>query len=403
VPMSSLRLAVALEGAGSHPAAWRAGDARPGELFEPGYWVDLVREAERGVLDFVTIDDSLALQSERRGVPDDRVDQVRGRLDAVLVAARVAPATSHIGLVPVATTTHTEPFHVSKAIATLDYVSTGRAGVQIRVSGTQLEAAQFGRRVMPDGEMRADNLSDPAVLQLIAERFDEAADFVEVLRRLWDSWDDDAEIRDVASGRFIDRDRLHYIDFEGRWFSVRGPSITPRPPQGQPLVTALAHGTIPYRLAARQADAVFVTPRDEGDVEGIVAEVRAEEAAVDRELDPLRIFADLVVFLDDEAGAAEERRIHLDELNGNAFRSDALIFAGTPTALAELLHSWETEGLAGFRLRPGSLPHDLEGITRGLIPLLQRQGAAPLRYEETTLRSRLGLDRPANRYAQLSP
>ena len=135
MPAAPLHLAVALDGAGWHPAAWRAEGARPAELFTGRYWSDMVQTAEAGLLDFVTFEDSLSLQSLRRGVPDDRVDKVRGRLDAVLVASRVAPATSRLGLVPVATTTHTEPFHISKAIATLDYVSAGRAGVQVRVSG----------------------------------------------------------------------------------------------------------------------------------------------------------------------------------------------------------------------------------------------------------------------------
>jgi len=399
VPTSAVHLAVALDGAGWHPAAWRAGGARPAELLTPRYWVELVQEAEQGLLDFVTIDDALTVQSARRGVPDDRVDRVRGRLDAVLVAARVAPTTSRIGVVPVATTTHTEPFHVSKAIATLDYVSAGRAGVQVRVSGTRLEAGQFGRRVVPELDLRAGTLDDPVARQVITELFDEAADYVEVVRRLWDSWEDDAEIREVATGRFVDRDKLHAIDFEGRWFRVRGPSITPRPPQGQPLVTALAHATIPYRLAARQADAVFVTPRDRGDVRRIVAEVRAEEAGVGRQLAPLRIFADLVVFLDDEPGAAAARKDHLDALDGGTYRSDASVFTGTPAELVELLLSWQAEGLTGFRLRPGTQPYDLEGITRRLVPHLQERGAFRDHYDEGTLRSRLGLGRPANRYA----
>src|ERR1700722_6907190 len=141
-----LHLAVALDGAGWHPSAWREPEARPSELFSPQYWVDLVSEAERGLLDFVTFEDSLTLQSTRRRELDERTDQVRGRLDAVLVAARVAPRTSAIGIIPVATTTHTEPFHVSKSIATLDFVSNGRAGMQARVSATGFEARQFGRR-----------------------------------------------------------------------------------------------------------------------------------------------------------------------------------------------------------------------------------------------------------------
>jgi len=123
-----LRLAVALDGAGWHPAAWREPSARPGELFSAGYWADLAREAEAGLLDFLTIEDSLGLQSEGRfGDPGDRAGQVRGRLDAVLVAARIAPLTQFIGLIPAAVTTHTEPFHLSTSIATLDYVSAGRA------------------------------------------------------------------------------------------------------------------------------------------------------------------------------------------------------------------------------------------------------------------------------------
>ena len=108
---------------------------------------------------------------------------------------------------------------------------------------------------------------------------EEAADFVEVVRRLWDSWEDDAEIRDAATGRFIDRDKLHYIDFEGRWFSVRGPSITPRPPQGQPIVCVLAHVDAAFRLAARSADVVFVTPQSSEEARSLVATVRRHEEA----------------------------------------------------------------------------------------------------------------------------
>ncbi len=254
-------------------------------------------EAERGLLDFVTIEDSLALQSTRRRELDERTDQVRGRLDAVLVAARVAPRTSAIGIVPVATTTHTEPFHVSKSIATLDYVSNGRAGVQARVSATSFEARQFGRREINAAGPAPGTSGDATA---VADLFDEAADFIEVVRRLWDSWEDDAEIRDVATGRFVDRDKLHYIDFEGKWFSVRGPSITPRPPQGQPPVSVLAHVPVAFALAARAADLVFITPHTTEEARDLVATVRSHEEVESRPGPPLRIFADVVVFLDDD-------------------------------------------------------------------------------------------------------
>lgn len=255
-PSSPLHLAVALDGTGWHPASWREPVARPRDLFAAGYWADLVAEAERGLLDFVTFEDGLGLQSSHFLEPDGRTDQVHGRLDAVLLAARIAPLTRHIGLVPTTVVTHTEPFHISKAIATLDYVSTGRAGLRVQITARPNEAAHFGRRTIPP----IDTYDSPVVTDL----FDEAADYVEVVRRLWDSWEDDAEIRDAATGRFIDRDKLHYIDFEGTHFSVKGPSITPRPPQGQPVVTALAHQTVPYRLVARQADIGYVTPHDAG-------------------------------------------------------------------------------------------------------------------------------------------
>jgi alkanesulfonate monooxygenase SsuD/methylene tetrahydromethanopterin reductase-like flavin-dependent oxidoreductase (luciferase family) len=380
---SSLHLAVALDGAGWHPAAWREPQARADELFTARYWTDLVQEGERGLLDFATIEDSLGRQSSRADGPDDRTDRVRGRLDAVLIASRVAPNTEHIGLVPSAIVTHTEPFHISKSIATLDYVSTGRAGWQARVSARQDEADHFGRR---DLEPRT-------------ELFDEAADYVEVVRRLWDSWEDDAEIRDAATGRFIDRDKLHYIDFEGKWFSVKGPSITPRPPQGQPLVTALAHVPVAYRLSARAADLVFVTPEDAKRAREIAQQVRAEQANAGREKDPLHIFGDLVVFLDDDATGAEDRKARLDELSGTEYTSDAIVFTGTPIQLADQLVAWSDAGLSGFRLRPGAIPHDLTAITRRLVPELQRRGVFRREYEASTLRGLLGLARPANRYA----
>ena len=384
----AVHLAVALEGAGWHPAAWREPRARPRELFQAGYWADLIQEAERGLLDFVTIEDGLGLQSARHFEQDWRTDQVRGRLDAVLIAARVAPLTSHIGLIPTAVVTHTEPFHISKAIATLDWVSSGRAGVRVKVSARGDEAAHFGRRTLPSGA------------ELVTEVFAEAADYVEVVRRLWDSWEDDAEIRDVATGRFIDRAKLHYIDFTGAHFSVKGPSITPRPPQGQPVVSALGHASVPYRLIAGSADVGFVTPRDARHAAAIVAEVRDAQQAAGRAGETVHVFGDLVAFLDEPGGeTGAERKARLDDLAGYPYASDATIFTGTAGGLADLLQAWQASGLSGFRLRPGAIPQDLHAITRGLVPELQRRAAFRNSYESRTLRGLLGLGRPVNRYA----
>lgn len=391
-----LHLAVALDGAGWHPAAWRLPTARPAELLSAGYWVDLVQRAEEGLLDFVTIEDGLALQTSSPSGADGRTDEVRGRLDAVLIAARVAPRTSRIGLVPTATVTHTEPFHLSKAIATLDYVSQGRAGWRVQVSWRPEEAGHVGRREIPRLDVR--HAEDPAVRRLTQDLFDEAGDAVEVVRRLWDSWEDDAEIRDVATGRFVDRDKLHYIDFEGRWFSVRGPSITPRPPQGQPVVTALAHAAVPRAFAARSTDVVFLTPSDNAQAAAQVAEISQLRRDAGRDGTD-HVFADLVVLLDADEDGARARWAQLEEWAGRPFSSDAELFVGTPQGLADLLQARADAGLTGFRLRPAALPQDLDVIVDALVPELQRRGAFRTAYEADTLRGLLGLARPTNRYA----
>ena len=353
-----LHLAVALDGYGWHPQAWRAVGPGAPSVLSGRYWAELARTAERGLLDFLTIDDTLMPQPGRR----ERIDPQRlaGRGDAVLVAARIAPATRHIGLVPVATVTHTEPFHISKAIATLDYVSHGRAGWQPRVSVTTQEAALFGRR-------------DASQIPL----FEEAVEYVDVVRRLWDSWEDDAVIRDVSTGHYVDIDKLHYIDFAGKYLSVKGPSITPRPSQGQPVVAALAHAGPVYEFASTTADVVFITPTDDASLREILEQVRG-----------LKVFADVVVSFGGDAD----------------FRSDCLVVSTTATQLVDMLLEWQRLGIDGARLRPAVNATDLPVIVDEVVPLLQRAGRFRTEYRDgETLRARLGLPVAANRYEAVSP
>ena len=375
----SLHLAVALDGTGWHPASWREPDARPLDLLKARYWVDVIADAERGLIDFVTVEDAFIPQYDDPSTADDRVDRVRGRLDAVLIAARVAPLTRRIGLVPTVVVTHTEPFHVSKAIATLDEVSKGRAGVRVQVSTSPEAGRHVGRRPATD---------------LIGE----AADYVEVLRRLWDSWEDDAEIRDAATGRFIDRAKVHYIDFEGATFSVRGPSITPRPPQGQPIVAALSHGEATHALVAGSVDVAFITPHSAAEAAATVGAISSRATREDRSVS---VFADLAVFLDRSERIAHERRDRLDERAGAPFVTDAAVFVGTPLQLADLIEEWHAAGLAGFRLRPATIPHDLGQIVDGLVPELRRRDVFRPAPGATTLRDTLGFARPANRYSSV--
>lgn len=361
-------LAVALDGAGWHPAAWRLPDARPHDLLTAAYWIDLVRVAEDAGLDFLTLEDSVGLQTSRYEGPDGRVDQVRGRLDAVQVAARVAPATSRIGLVPTATVTHTEPFHVARAVATLDHLSGGRAGWRPQASNRADEAAHFGRRTLPVFTIA--QFDEPDVAPVVAALFDEAGDHVEVARRLWDGGP---------------------VDFHGRWFDVAGPAVLARPPQGHPPVMVLAHASIPYRLAARAADVMWATAFDARRVREIVAETRAAQHAAGRGDDVLHVFADLVVFLDEDTPAAKARKDQLDEWAGDVLATDTLVFVGSPAELADLLADWQDAGVTGFRLRPGALPHDLNTIARLLTAELRRRGALREPPGPETLRTRLGL------------
>jgi len=391
-------VAVALDGVGWHPAAWREDAARPEALTDGAYWVDLTRRAEAGVVDLVTFEDSFGVPVDPIGDPTgSRTDRVRVRLDAELVAARVAPATSHVGLVPVVTTIHTEPFHVSKALATLDHTSHGRAGWQVRVSALGSDAALTGRRDVPD--LTYEDYLAGRGTEYVAEQFAEAAAVVETVRALWDSWEDDAEIRDVDTRRFIDADKVHTVDVETPWFSVRGPSITPRPPQGQPVVTALAHAAVPYELAARAADVVFVTPHDDATAASILAEVRDAEARVGRTGEPLRVVADLAVVLDAGGQSGTARLARLDS-QAAAWVTDARILAGSAADVADVVEAWTALGYDGVRFRPAVLPDDLDALVADVLPELRRRGLAREAYDAPTLRGLLGLptDVP-NRFA----
>jgi alkanesulfonate monooxygenase SsuD/methylene tetrahydromethanopterin reductase-like flavin-dependent oxidoreductase (luciferase family) len=370
-----LHLAVALDGAGAHPAAWRHPDAAA-EVTSAGRLVDQARLAERGLLDFVTLDDAMALQPGGE-------DRLRARLDAVLALARVAPDTTAVGLVPTATVTHTEPFHLSKNVATLDWVSNGRAGWMPAVSRTAEEADHFGRKGVEDE----------------AGLYEEAGEAVDVVRRLWDSWEDDAIVRDVPSGRYIDRDKVHYVDYVGSRFSVRGPSITPRSPQGQPLVVADAAGSHALAFAARWAHVLLVEAPDAHEAAGAVAAARAAAAENDRSED-VRVLVHLEVLLGKTDAAAVDAAMALGRMVPWGPTPGRGRFLGTAADLATELVAWaDASGADGFLLHPAVLPLDLRSIVDGTVPALQAAGRFRTRYAGTTLRDRFGLLRPVSRYA----
>ncbi|MDW4571752.1 LLM class flavin-dependent oxidoreductase [Microbacterium sp. M3] len=396
-----VHIAIAFERAGWHPAAWREPTARPRELTSPVYWRDLLRTADDAGVALATIEDALSLPDRFEPLEGLRRDRVRGRLDAVLIASFVAPLTRRIGLVPTVTTTHPEPFHVATGIQTLDFASRGRAGVRLVAGASAAERANFGRRTSGVEALPASGRVEDSPEILAA--FREAGEFADVLSRLWDSWQDDAIIRDAASGRFLDADRVHDIEFEGEFFSVTGASIVPRSPQGRPLLTVLAHQTVPYRLAAERADLVFVTPDEERPgfaLDGIRSELDAAADELRTDDERLRVYADLLVLIEDTEAAARSALARLDELDGAPLTSDARIVVGTPGDVADAVRELAAAGVDGVRLRPARQPADVVGIAEKVVPLLR--STSTLREDDGagTLRSRLDLARPESRYAR---
>lgn len=361
----NLILALELDGEGAHPSAWRAADHGPRAALGPRRLAQLIGRAEQHGFHAVTLDDGPLPPQDEPGLT--------GRVDAVLRAAFAAPLTSGIGLVPRSHTAFGEPFHLAGAIASLDHASFGRAGWLVGSSGSAQEGQAYGRAA----------IEDAAALR------EESSDVVRAARLLWDSWQDDAVIRDADSGRYLDRDRLHAIHFRGRDFSVRGPSITPRPPQGQAVVFAETGAIDPELI-----DVALIRG-------GSVEQVRVAAAAA-RDTGAPRVFAEVEVVLDAAGAPAAERLARLDalaETDGFGPWPDTgrLRFVGRHGELVQLLG--ELAGLVdGVRLHPAVTDVDAAELGWGVLPLLRSGGLAqPLR-GGSTLRETLGLPRPTNRF-----
>ncbi|WP_432882437.1 LLM class flavin-dependent oxidoreductase [Kribbella sp. CA-245084] len=344
-----------IDGAGADPAAWRGPEVDPRAILTGELALRAVQRAEAAGVDFVTFVDAME-------APDDVPDRVSVRLDALGLAARIAPLTERIGLLPTITVTHTEPFHVQASVATLDHISGGRGGWVADVSSSAAAAAVVGRR-------------EPAPA---AETWREARYVVDVSRRLWDSWEDDAIIRDASTGRYVDREKLHYVDFESPSFNIKGPSIVPRPPQGHP-VTAIRVNTSEALEAASDAELVLLPESD--DVGGYLSALR----------DPAR--RSVIVTAD-----VGRRSVALTSNAGGTAGGPLLLVsvAARPhvdgvDAVLELIERWAEAGADGVHLRPASLELDVPLIADEVIPRLREGGLVRPAARGGSLRGRLGL------------
>ncbi len=380
-PRGHALLLLELDGAGSHPAAWRVSRTAPSSVLDPELLRSAVLAAEAAGFHAATFSDPGLPDSELPDRSGDR-DLVQAdrdaaaRLNALQRAAFASPVTRSLALIPEVDTVYTEPFHLSTQLASLDYVSGGRAGWLVTASSSAADAAAVGRDTVPGERLSG-----------------EAADSIEVSRRLWDSWEDDAVIRDVPTGRYLDVDKLHYIDVENGSYSVKGPSIIPRPPQGQLPVLVPAGLLTPEAVAAGAADALLVSAPTP---ELLAAELAATRAGLAAGGSGPALIAELDVVLDSRGQAAAERLAGLNR--HTAWQSPRARFVGTAAELTELL----TDVLAradGVRLHPAVLEADLEELSRLVLPELRRRGLLAPTTPDATFREQLGLARPASRYA----
>ncbi|MCX5335678.1 MULTISPECIES: LLM class flavin-dependent oxidoreductase [unclassified Streptomyces] len=348
--LPGLHLALEADGGGAHPAAPTA--------LTPRAVRESAVSAERAGFTLVTFADA--------PLPPGTGPGTVGRIEAGTRAAYVSGLTDRIGLAPTLHVTTTEPFHLATQLAALDHASHGRAAWLVGAAAGPDDLATVGRNPLP-----ADALHQ------------EVTDVVDTARALWDSWEDDAIIKDVPNGRFLDPDRVHHIDFEGASFTVKGPLITPRSPQGQIVVLAPDSLEIDDR-----ADVVLVARSTIADL--------ASRATAARESGAPLVFAEVEVVLDTAVPAADR----LAELNATADwpRTGRLRHIGSPESLTGLLTEL-ARSVDGIRLHPAVLADDLPVLAARVLPALAATGLHHPPRPGDTLRTTLGLPRPAGRFA----
>ncbi len=440
-----LRFGAFMSVPGCHPTGWRHPDAVPECDIGFRHLAHMARTAERGKLDAMFFQDSACVVGSGGlyGRPPFNIQNGRqAHIEPVSAIAALAAVTSHIGLISTCTTTYNEPFNLARRFLTIDHISGGRAGWNLVTSQAEDEAMNFGA----DAHMEH------------GARYDRASEFYDVVRGLWDSWDDDAFLRDKDSGMWFDKDRMHILNHKGEHFSVRGPMNVARSPQGRPVVAQAGSSGVGMDLSARCADMVFTAQTTIKEGQDFCAELRGRMAAYGRGPDEIRIFPGIMPIVGrtmDEARAKHDQlREMVDDtvaLRGvnrlcggldisqfdpdgplpdlppsNAARArQQMIIAmgkrgmtirqigrvlgmsqahrvlwGTPASMADDMQEWLEAGACdGFNLLFAHYPKPLEEFVDLVVPELQRRGIFRTEYEGTTLRENLGVPFPANSFS----
>lgn len=433
-----LHLGAFLASSGHHVAAWRHPKAQADASLDFDFFKQVAQSAERGCFDALFVADVVALWGHHL---DALSRTARGEhFEPLTLMAALAAVTSRIGLIATATTSYNEPYHIARKFASLDHLSKGRAAWNLVTSVVSDEAWNFGRDTHLDH----------------AERYRRAEEFHAVVQGLWDSWDDDAFLRDRPSGRYFDPDKLHVLNHRGEYFSVRGPLNVARPPQGHPVLVQAGASEAGKALAARVAEVVFAMAdtlpsaqafyrdvkqravalgRAETDIKilpGItpfIGSTRAEAQALFDEfqslVDPvlgLRLLADTLgddidlsghdldgPLPDTPAGQRGSRRdkvLALARDEGLSIRQLYLRLAGgnpvigTAEDIVDTFDAWfQAFACDGFNVFFPYLPGGIEVFVDEVVPRLQARGLLRREYAGSTLREHLGLARPANRFS----
>ncbi len=276
---------------GSHPAAWRAPGGNPLGFVDVAHYQEIARIAERGLLDAIFLADALNI------APDPTFGPAWA-LDPVVIVASMAAATTHVGFIATSSTTFNHPYNVARAFSSLDHASGGRVGWNVVTTYDQRAAGNFGLRALPAHE----------------DRYGRAAEFVDVVLALWESWEDGALLADRTTGRFADGSLIHRIDHAGPHFNVAGPLQLPRTPQGRPLLVQAGSSDQGRDLAARYAEAVFSVQQVVEEARAYYADVKERARRLNRDPASIAILPGLSLTIGGTEAEALARKRELDEI-----------------------------------------------------------------------------------------
>jgi FMN-dependent oxidoreductase (nitrilotriacetate monooxygenase family) len=389
---------------GTHPAGWRY----PGSKADGAYDIEFIQNTTRIVedakFDFLFLGDRLATDPALAATNPAQMS----RLEPFVAGSAIAAATSHIGVCVTANPTYYDPYTLARLFASLDHLSKGRASWNLVTGADAIAAANFSR----DEHWEAE------------KRYDWADEFVDTVRDLWDSWEDEAFVRDRATGQFVDESRVHSIGHRGKYFSVEGPLNVARPPQGQVILLHAGTSERSRQLGAREADVIFASGPDIETAKEYYSDIKSRAVALGRSPSDIQILPGLMVTVAETTAEANAIVDKLEELRprviqkvaGQLGRAGALgsqgMNPGRPAALprglvgnsqevADHIEQWFTEEACdGFNVFPNFVPGSVETFAGLVIPELQRRGLFRKDYTGATFRDHLGLPKPANRYAK---